>query len=156
MVETRSLTLSVSLEAEEFRRILMALSDAGWVPAMLHAERQFLRLAGLDDGLSLRLPPRGPLPRSARQLSSGDLFFRDGSLYYCINNQGPRLFIDSRGNRFSTGDDDRKLEIGLVSEKGPSTTGKLDAFSAAVKDAMFTTLDGRKTRHLTFEWQAIE
>jgi hypothetical protein len=49
MLETRRLTANVRLEIEELRKILRALRQNGWTPAILGSESEFLRLAGLDE-----------------------------------------------------------------------------------------------------------
>lgn len=146
MLETRPLIASVSLETDEFRKALPVLREQGWIPAILQAEHEFLRLAGVDETLALRTKKARQAASSTDHPSFGELFFRGGDIYYCVcanaaTHEGPQL----RGGGHA-------LEVGLISKKPADVDKRAGTFAAAVEMAVRKAVGGQKAQEMMFDW----
>jgi DNA-binding transcriptional ArsR family regulator len=146
MLETRPLIANVSLETHEFRKALPALREQGWIPAILQAEHEFLRLAGVDETLALRTKEAGQAASSPGRPSFGELFFRGGDIYYCVcagaaTQGGP----EPSGRRHA-------LEVGLISKKPADADKRARTFAAAVEMAVRKAVESQKAQEMMFDW----
>lgn len=117
----------------------------GWTPALLESQKTLLALAGLAGNLPVRqsmIPGRwagrqyGYRPYS---LVEGDVFFRDSEVYfaYAVGEYPP---------------DFQRIVIGIVTNGSADPSVQLTTFSEALENAIRGTLDGRRTRHMSFSW----
>lgn len=156
MLETRTLiTSSAKLEPDDLHPVLLTLSTEGWEPAILESERTFVQLAGVTDKVDL-LTLRRPADRIRRRLPIvGDVFFRESDVYYIVINLG------ESGIRFGVRvsgyeGEEPTLEIGVISSDPSGLDKRLKLFADSVDKAIKSSLDGRKTRHMTFEWRELK
>jgi len=147
MLETRPLVANVKLDMAEFRRAMAALREQGWVPAILHAENEFLRLAGLDDSLPLRSDATATTPD--RLPGCGELFFRGEDMYYCLAMSASRRATELPGSGSSP-----CIEVGLVTTNKADIDRRIATFSSAVEVAVRKA--GTKAAEVAFDWQAPE
>jgi hypothetical protein len=86
----------------------------------------------------------------------GEIFFANRDVYYCLNLAGSERYIETAdGRTFIEPVDGGGVEIGLLSRASDGTENQLLAFGRAFESATKASLDGRKTRHLQFEWKPV-
>lgn len=159
MIQTRSLTTQTKLEPNDLAPVLLRLSEDGWKPALLESQRAFLQLAGVADkvpALPMRESKYGR--RFPPGIIGGEVFFRDKDMYYVVTNVSGQVLWDRyitfrpyRGEE--TGQP--QLEVGVVSSDGSGLDERLSVFARVFEDAVKSSLDGRKTRHMAFDWQEL-
>lgn len=159
MIETRTLIAQVKLEPDDLPPVLLKLSENGWKPALLESQRAFLQLAGVADKM-----PAIPMRESAfgrrfpPGLIGGEVFFQDKDMYYVVTNlTGQALWDRYVSFRPYRGEEagQPQLEVGVVSPDRGELDERLRAFAQAFEDAFKSSLDGRKTRHMLFEWSEL-
>ena len=162
MLVTLRKICNLTIDESELRKAFSAMSEFGWIPALLKIETDLLRLAGLNlpyaghlrNNLALGLRRGNNLP------VVGDVFFRENDLYYCIFSSEripPEIafnFVLGSGAPDDLGTQNG-LGIGVITELGENAEVNLLAFGDAIKSALNLSLDGRKFRHLTFAWEPI-
>ncbi len=157
MIRTARLTIPVRLDRDDLRRSLLTLQKSGWVPAILESELQFSKLAGVEDTTSLRLPSSSALVWKTSSTVEGDVFFRDREVYYFISRsegQSDGMIVTwglSPGSRREE-PEPAGLEVGLVTDSGDDLELHVRLFAEEVQRAILAAVDGRKTRHMTFNW----
>lgn len=156
MLEIRTRVAKVKLEIEDVPVVLSRLSEKGWEPAILQSERYFVRLAGVEDAVDPSALRRsvdrytGLYPSA----SVGDVFFKDSDVYYIANSIGGDYLMDEYGRRIAVRDDNEpSLEIGVISLNSEDLEDCLDTFASTVEAATKLALDGRKVRHMKFDWR---
>lgn len=158
MLVTLRRKLPVDLDADELRTVLMAASSDEWRPAVLDQQRYFLSLAGIGDSVDPDdfTATRSHSPRSRSEVA-GDVFFKDGFILYVTLGDVGRIVRNEYGHlvRFLKRGEE-KLEIGVIGEDEENAISKLDEFSDLIVDAIKYSLDGRKTRHIDFNWVKVE
>ena len=161
MLETRTLIAPTKLEPSDLPTILLKLSSDGWKPALLESQRTFLRLAGVEDKIS-SLPMRDSDMFSRRLRPGtvgGDIFFRGTDLYYLVTSLGGEQWsVDVYGRLLPYHQEggQASLEIGIISSASPDLGERLKLFAVTLENAIKSSLDGRKTRHMAFDWRALE
>ncbi len=149
---------NVKLSAAEARKVLTALRSAGWAPVGLESELAAARLIGIRPESifkeSARVTTYGPSEPGA-----GDVVVRDRSLYYFYAVDAD----EARHTRMVVMDDDDGpvvaediLEVGVVSNDAGNLETRLEEFRCTVVDAAKNSIDGRRFRHLTFDWAPRE
>lgn len=144
MIATYSLRCDVSLSEVDFRRAFSRLTaEATYIPAVFSAKQAIVTSAGLDQNDFALMPtytiddfssfddePAGRL---------GELFFADDETYFLIATVG------------------KWVEVGMVSSlmNSQQSTSKLHAFAEGFKQAATDSMDGRKARHLPFNWAPV-
>jgi hypothetical protein len=81
---------------------------------------------------------------------AGDVFFRPDGIYFCVagDPEGrPDPFEDP-----AEGVGERRLAVGLITEDGGNAAERLQAFADEFAKSVTGTLDGRRTRHMKFNW----
>ena len=132
------------------------LGEAGdWTPAILSSQKTFLQLAGVEGKLAPAASPTSPL--SGPQAAVGDVFFDGDDMYYLISSSSePEVRFTERGMYGSVEEPFLGLEIGVMSPAVQGTAEKLNRLAGAIEDAIRGSLDGRKTRHMTFAWESVQ
>lgn len=156
MLETSVRVARIHLDQADVLRVLSKLSENGWTPAVLDTQRHLLMLANAEGKVQLPLRTFDPM-RITVAASSGDLFFKDDDLYYFIAHTSATDMRFRRQEYFIFGNDkvSDAVEIGLISANGSEHNDKLAPFSAAVQEAIQSSLDKRKTRHMEFSWTQL-
>lgn len=158
MIGTHIKIGEVKLSGEELSVVLRNLSTAGWKPAVMATQDFFLNLADVSLDESVFLGERAPYRWDAASKITGDLFFKDSDLFYFIRHEatqdGPR---GKKSAPFTRGD--RKIydaiEVGLISDNQGGIEDRIATFQHAIEKAVKESLDGRKTRHLDFDWSQL-
>ncbi|NQT19906.1 MAG: hypothetical protein HQ592_09385 [Planctomycetes bacterium] len=143
MLETRPLTANVTLKMHEFRKALPVLREQGWIPAVLQAEHEFLRLAGVGETLALRTHNALQAASPQDHPAFGDLFFRGADIYYCVSASSPMRASGPRGGA---------LEVGLISKNPADADKRVRTFAAAVEMAVMTAVEAPRAQEMTFDW----
>ena len=151
MLETRSLVANVKLDMTEFRKAMMALKDQGWTPALLHAENEFLRLAGLNESLALRsdAAASGVAASPEGRFGCGEVFFRGDDMYYCLAMNAARRAVEQQDAGVGA-----CVEAGIISVNPTDVDRRLGTFSNAVE--MAARKAGQKASEVGFDWAAPE
>jgi DNA-binding transcriptional ArsR family regulator len=147
----------VKLDTAELHGVLRALAEGGWTPAVLESEQRFAELAGISAPASSRV--RVLQPRA------GDVVFRGEDLFFLVEVNDEEL---RRQRYFTSGSPTvyeamtmvgSGLHVGLVSADPEADTqtveNRLAEFTGAIEVAAMSSLDGRKARHLKFEWAPV-
>ena len=155
-VTTRRLAAPVKLERDDLGKIFRRLSEAGWTPAAFESKRTFLKLAGLDANQDLdRAASVFWLPEAS---VAGDVFFRDRDVYYCMVSAGRAGSTVLTGSAYFTTSSSTEpseapdLELGLITDQPDGSEERLTGFAEAFRNAVLFSLDGRRTRHMNFDW----
>lgn len=153
MIKIFRLRTKITLDESDLRRVLWGLRTDGWIPASLSAEAHFAELAGVAESAirtkSLRRPQANPmLTGDAR----GDFFFRDGSILYVLVRGEAGYLVQMTASAQLPAQDPPGIEVGLVTASQTSEP-ELSRFAEALEAVVRRDLDGRKTRHLVFDWQ---
>lgn len=160
MIETRTLTTQTKLEPGDLPPVLLKLSEDGWKPALLESQRAFLQLAGVAGKM-----PAAPVRESVfgrrfpPGIIGGEVFFRDEDMYYVVtNSSGQALWDRYSTSRLYRGEEagQPQLEVGVVSSGGSGLDERLKAFAQIFESTVKSSLDGRKTRHMTFDWRELQ
>lgn len=153
MLETRALTTPFKMESGDIVQTLLALSESGWMPALIESQKYFLQLADIKDPkfLPALRDPDAIRRRSPYDSAGGDIFFKGKDVYYFVVTTGEPV-IDAYGRLIREDNQQPTLEIGIISPESNELEKRLETFALAVETAIKSKIDGRKTRHLTFEW----
>lgn len=130
------------------------MSREGWKPAILESEKYFLQLAEVEGKLDIQ-SLRQPLDAFYRRAPvTGDIFFRGADVYYIITGIND-FIIDEMGRRIRMRgpEDEPALEVGIVSSQPEGLDERIRQFSECVEKVLRASLDGRKVRHINFEWR---
>lgn len=133
MLETRFLIAPTRLDTTELRAALPRLG-AEWKPALLEAERAFLRCAGVE-GLPLAAGAHGGAPLSRqehlRAAVGAELFFRDRDIYYLITKPEGRGFWrpPAAGGEGAA----PEVEAGLITPVPAGMQDRLEQFADALR-----------------------
>lgn len=159
MLETQTLTSPIKLDSADFPNVLLKLSAEGWKPALFESQRSFLTLAGVADKLVTIPTSREYRSSASSGIMGGDIFFRDDDMYYfIIVNAGARAVVDPYGRLMYRGEENSQptLEVGIVSDSALGLEERLRAFVASVENSLKSSVDGRKARHMNFEWSEFK
>ncbi|MCG8348531.1 MAG: hypothetical protein MI924_12235 [Chloroflexales bacterium] len=156
MIETQTRTSPIKTDAVDLPNALLKLSREGWKPALFESQRNFLTLAGVSDQL-LTIPIYSNYRRLPTFLN-GDIFFKDSDLYYLVLiGPGNRPVLDRSGRIVRLEENNSPiLELGVISNSSPNLDDRLLGFINAVEDSIKSSLDGRKARHINFEWRELK
>lgn len=155
MLETRSLVIPAQLEPEDFFQVLLGLSESGWSPALLESQRAFMNMAGETD---IRLLPSLKTSEMIRRRTpydaGGDIFFHERDVYYIVETASEIAIAIDPSGRAIYREEGRQptLEVGIITPESNEVEGRLRQFAEAVEKAIKIKVDGRKTRHTSFEW----
>lgn len=85
--------------------------------------------------------------------TGGDIFFCDKDVFYIVETHN-ELSLDYMGRPMYRAEDESQptLEIGIISPDPDKVESRLREFTESVEQAIKAKLDGRKTRHMSFEW----
>lgn len=135
-------TAPVALTPDELRDALRAFGGTDWEPAGTLSERHFLELAGAPD---LRVGPSAALRFATRFEDGGtwgDVFFTEVGFFFVTNGIGPEA--------------EKKLRIGGLGEDPEAIATSLASLKDALQRAVHRTFDGRRTRHMRFDWKSSD
>ena len=164
MLKTQALVADDKLESSDQRDVLLKLASGPWKPALLESQRTFLQLAGVESLMASQVrQPEAVGRRLPPEIFGGDLFFKERDLYYFVTNplgvSFEREFL-VRGERtfWRRGEEETKptIEVGVISTEAEGIVSRLQGFAAAVEEATKSSLDGRKTRYMSFKWREVE
>lgn len=135
MLETKFLIAPTRLETAELRAALPRLGT-DWKPALLEAERAFLRCAGVD-GLPLSSGNRSgdavSRQEHLRAAIGAELFFRERDIYYLITKPEGRGFW--RPPAAGSEGAEPEVEAGLITSAPAGMQDRLDQFAEALRAA---------------------
>lgn len=155
MIRTKTLVTPLHLDSGELLSILDGLDELGWEPIVLTSHRNLLQSLGVDsDDVSLLYEPDRMRFRRSWSGHRGDVFSREGEMYYLIRyNAGP----DEEGIFFTFGDNKvyNAIEVGVISGVDDNPAERLKKLSDTIQTVVMSKLDGRKTRHLEFDWRNL-
>jgi hypothetical protein len=158
MLNTTRHLLKIKLEPQDLRLSLLALPEDKWEPVMLGQRRHFLKLAGVDHEVSHDdLVQENRRTRVRRAEGTGDIFFiGDLTLYVLMGTPESNLVYDEFGRpvRVGPGNTDT-IEVGIIGEDKDRSASVIAEFEADLEVAIRSVLDGRKTRHMDFEWESV-
>lgn len=157
MLQTKSILADVRLESADLQEVLLRLSKTEWKPVLLESQRKILELAGVIGKVALPIRHTQLYGPSPRELPSGDVFFKDSEVYYLLNRhvetdynyRGRYLIRHERPGPPG-------LELGIITNDLSTAESKLQGFSSHLQQIILGTLDGRKTRHMQFEWKELK
>jgi len=160
MIETHTYITRTKLEPADLQPVLLGLAASGWKPALLESERAFLGLAGVPTS-TLSAQTRRPRygTRYPPEMVGGDVFFQEKGMFYLATYTGGRaLWERYSGRQYYRTDESGQpeLEVGVVSVSADDSPARLRDFAEAVEGAVKSSLDGRKTRHMAFEWRHVD
>jgi hypothetical protein len=158
MLQTKSILMDVRLESSDLQEVLLRLSKKDWKPVLLESQRTILELAGVQDRVVLPIrDPRAYGPRVPPGLLTGDVFFRDSDVYYLLTHHEEMDFtyhgryMIRQGHGAPPG-----LELGIITSDANTAEQKLQGFASNLQQIIMSSIDGRKTRHMQFEWKELE
>jgi hypothetical protein len=152
MILTRQLRAPLKLEPDEVRQALRQLASTGWTPAVLESERAFLALAGLDEDVPWLRRQTVSAARLRSGVSTGDIFFRDEGLFYFISMGDGRTVVFDQIEYVVEESVDPFVELGAIGEDANILNDGLAQLAEALESALRDTLDGRRVRHMKFDW----
>lgn len=147
MLTTVRLRAAMTIEVAELSDALIDLDQNGSVPVGLGTDRFIAESLGLDPG---EVKPGSVRIQQLRYSGLGDVFMVDGEIYYITarNDQTRRS-----GMVFDEPDDDvDSLEVGLITQHPGGADDRLRSFADRVVDSFRKVMDGRRFRHLSFDW----
>lgn len=156
MLQTRTLAAPIRLEIDDIQAVLSGLRSCDWVPVISEVDGQLLRMFGLPRDVVAR----APVARASRLRSGfiGDLFLKGGDVYYCLSPVRERLVAQTEGRlKVELGvPDNARLEVSVLSAESDGMNQRLSDFASAVRQAILKSLDGRRTRHMDFNWAPLQ
>lgn len=153
MLFTRRATTEAKLTEVEARRVVAHLRAVGWAPVGLEAEIAAARVANLSEEAVVNNGIR--VPRGPDGPGAGDVFFHDKDAYYffALNTEDTgRMLFFSPDDEAVTPSGQDSVEIGVVSTDGTGLEKRIQDFGEAVVAGIKETIDGRRFRHLSFNW----
>src|SRR6266496_4261883 len=147
MLTTKNLVAAIKLERQDLSKVLLVLSNSGWTPALIESQKTFLKLAGVEERISvIDAKLFKPAPRG---ISNGDVFFKEQDLYYIINNPPGKYVTDPYGRVLGYADEENKpqIEIGILSLVSGDLNERLLVFACVVEEAIKSTLDNLISSH---------
>lgn len=157
MIETRTLTTQTKLEPDDLIPVLLKMAEQGWRPALLESQRTFLQLAGVEDGIPTLRSQKMAFRRSFPPATfGGEVFFQEEDMYYVLTGSSARVPWDRYTlSRHYLAEESGQpfIEVGVVSCVRSGLDERLESFAQTFENAVKSSLDGRKTRHMTFEWR---
>ena len=149
MIGTKTFAAKIDVVPELRIPVLIQLEKEGWKPAILDSQRAFVNNAGINDW---QMIDNLRIPEQARYLGPGalpylsEIFFQEKDIFYLA-------FYDERtARRYQAATSGEGLEIGLISPDLDKLDVRLEDFAGAVERAFKASVDGRKARHMKFEW----
>ena len=149
---------SAKIESSDFQGAIKTLSGKGWVGASLEAERRFAELAGVSPSVQIR--------SSYFMGQDADVFFRPDGIYFLVNYDMFRRSPRDSDTYYLVSSLVRRLRVrprdGIVADiistddTDADLTPLLDAFTQEVEQAIRSSIDGRKARHLKFSWAPLD
>lgn len=146
----------VKLTSGEARATLNVLRREGWCTVGLQSELVAGELLGVSESevVKATLRPRGDTATDG----TGDVIVHERRLYYFI-----AVNSDERSSRFMTFaiDEDSPsegadyVETGVVAADEESLEECYKTFQEAVVEAIRRSVDGRRFRHLSFDWERV-
>lgn len=163
MLRGYALKCDVLLESHDFNKVMQALRNDDW-----HGIQEQARGNTKDLAVSagLEIPPgldlSGGIFREV--IGIADVFFKSGNIYYAqiVPANVPRIsFTDiddllyslSTSRRREISGSKRIFEIGIVSNQDIDLESNLQQLATSIENAVTHSLDGRRSRHLTFNWE---
>ncbi len=150
----------IKIESKEFFSTLNALTKSGWPGAAFQAGKRFAELAEIPDDIQIRggLAIAGP---------DADVFFRPDGIFFLVSydifrQQGGdselyyRLSSTLRRLRINNGELGLAAGVISIEDGSPDLLPRLEIFIKAVEEAVKSSVDGRKARHLKFQWASID
>jgi hypothetical protein len=134
MLAIQALRTPTRLEPGDLKRALLQMDRDRWRPAVTESLRTLCAMAGVDEG---QVGVLTPISGTGSQF--GDIVFSGDCLYYVLSAYDEEPFVEVGAIRSNDGGDPQLLE-----------------FSNAITDAITSTLDGRKTRHMQFTWTEVK
>lgn len=130
----------VALTAEQLKSAIESIDSADWVPSGLASARHFLKLAGTPDAPIVLSPSSryAALVEGFREDEWGDIFFRDDSFYFVTNKS-----LRGAGH----------LSIGGIGPDSAAVAAGVEKLRDVVRLGVLSSMDGRATRHMRFEWK---
>lgn len=148
MLHVHEVRAGISLSAAELRAAVRTISRDGWVPAGTSSEAHFADLSGipLESGSIFNAP------RSRARMTSAeawaDVFFTRDSLFFVANR------VAARGSSFDFGEFDEAIAVGGIGKDVEVLRAGVAELCGLIQAGVTSSLDGRRTRHMRFDWAA--
>lgn len=157
MVLTKRQTVDITLDPGELQDVLLHLPREEWQPAILGQKQFFLGLAGLPETFQLNSYSNHRSRLRRRPLEQiGELFFAGDVIIYVLIGRGERVILDDSSGRIYAGADPDAIpgiEVGAIGSDPDQVDSKLKSFVSAFQAAIREALDGRRVRHMKFDWK---
>jgi hypothetical protein len=152
MIETIVRVAKEELPPRSADAVVEKMAEKGWKPAVAEAKRRFLDVVGLEEA-NFQAFGINPYGRRYSGVVNGDVFFRDGDIFYLITNVvgDTARHLDPYYAR-QREKADPEIEIGIISSEPSNATKRLEEFAENLTSCISNSLDGRKVRHMSFEW----
>lgn len=160
MLQTHSVTAQVGLEPADFQLVMEALERRGWGAGYLASARTLLKVAGVSGGA---IPPPsavlGGPGRTARL--SAEILFRDDYVFYVES--AIEITAADVSEEETVRDQDLPnwgtlpfLNVGVVGQSDEDLGSVLPPLLTDLTSCVQSRVDGRKTRHMHFDWKATD
>lgn len=156
VLQTHLVTAAVGLEPNDFQLIIGEVESRGWIPGYLSAERALLQVAGVRE---IKIPPSSVVVSIVEPevAFSAEFLFRDDDLYFVesgvkSDDSLSASLEDVQDFPLSQWSDPPFLNVGIISASAEGIHTKLEPLLAQLSASIQAKLDGRKTRHMRFEW----
>jgi len=142
MIEVFNCYSKLTLDANDFTRILKGINEAGYKSVIWQSRVKFLETAGIKKFTKEILDWIGYYNvRGANSfIYRADLFVEDNSVIY-INNES---------SGFSSSD--QRIEIGVIADNTSDANRILTRYVKQFEASLKANLDGRKVRHMKRDW----
>ncbi|QEC49270.1 hypothetical protein FSW04_17920 [Baekduia soli] len=154
MISAHRAATEIKLEQEKLPAVLLCLRSQGWEPAVLAAEQEFLRHAGIEPSEKSYRFAGG---RLGQRGSVGDVFFKDGDMFFLDLGSPGRPGSEFDFVSVAAPDGESTLITGVVVNDG--TRDAVDVwrpFADAVEVSIKSSVDGRRARYMRFDWTEID
>lgn len=158
MIRALRISTNVRLERGDFRRALWELGKKGWRPAALSSELSFAREAKIPEAEAVNRGLRGSVRRTRAEFEvDADYFFQGDEVFWAIIAADNRVYFTlGQDLAIDKTVDSGPLELGVVTKDEEGGMQRLRTLAADFEEAVRTCVDGRKTRHMNFEWTSPE
>ena len=157
MLHSHSVTAPIGLDPPDFVNVMEQVERQGWGLGYLSSARALLKVAGIPNG---RVPPPTLATMSGSSgtgLLSAELLFKDNDLYFAesaveTDSATAALYGGFYEVEFLHRRSTPLLDVGIVSASNADLTSKVDVLVGDLTRSINQQVDGRKTRHMSFEW----
>ncbi len=155
MITTITRRTETEISPHNLPTILRKLDNEGWKPAIYESSRTLLNLAGIEAEPDVKLRQIQPAPFRLGRTAEGDVFFHEHEIFYLALIGDQDSLDDELEIRYraATPDELKFTEVGIITHNPEDGLERLKAFISVVERAALDCIDGRKARHINFDWQ---